>query len=135
MMEPSHMCPRFEKAMQLLAKRWTGLIIYCLLEGPARFCQIEAALPSLSGRVLSERLKELEQEGIVLRTVFPESPVRIEYSLTPKGRALEPLFREVQRWASDWIEESGADGSSAEPSAAAASSDKPSAAAETSRTS
>ena len=98
------LCPRFEKAMQLLAKRWSGLIIYRLLEGPARFCQIEAALPSLSGRVLSERLKELEQEGIVHRAVYPETPVRVEYSLTPKGRALEPLFREVQRWASDWIE-------------------------------
>ncbi|HZG55621.1 winged helix-turn-helix transcriptional regulator [Paenibacillus sp.] len=103
-MEGSALCPRFEKAMQLISKRWSGLIIFRLMEGPQRFCQIETALPSLSGRVLSERLKELESEGIVSRTVLPETPVRIEYALTAKGRALEPLFREVQKWAGDWID-------------------------------
>lgn len=97
------LCPRFEKGMQLISKRWSGLIVFQLLAGPQRFCNIEAALPNLSGRVLSERLKELEQEGIVRREVYPETPVRIEYSLTDKGRALEPVFCAMQKWASEWI--------------------------------
>jgi len=103
-MEGTELCPRFERAMQIISKRWSGLIVHRLTQGPQRFCQIEAALPNLSGRVLSERLKELEQEGIVHRAVYPETPVRIEYSLTAKGLALEPVFREVQKWAGDWVE-------------------------------
>ncbi|HZG83450.1 winged helix-turn-helix transcriptional regulator [Paenibacillus sp.] len=97
-------CPRFEKSMQIIGKRWSGLIVHQLMQGPQRFCRIEAALPNLSGRVLSERLKELEQEGIIRRSVYPETPVRIEYSLTDKGLALAPVFREVQKWASEWVE-------------------------------
>lgn len=100
----ARLCPRFEKGMQLISKRWSGLIVFQLMSGPQRFCNIESALPNLSGRVLSERLKELEQEGIVQRTVYPETPVRIEYSLTDKGRALEPVFREMQKWTSTWLD-------------------------------
>ncbi len=96
-------CPRFEKAMGLLSQRWTGLIIYQLLNGPQRFCTIESSI-GVSGRVLSERLKDLEIEGIVKREVFPETPVRIEYSLTEKGTALEPLMREVEKWSQNWLE-------------------------------
>ncbi len=83
-MEQSSLCPRFEKGMQIISKRWIGLIIHQLLSGPQRFCTIEDALPNISGRLLSERLKDLEHEGIVRREVFPETPVRIEYSLTKK---------------------------------------------------
>lgn len=101
--QSSILCPRFEKAMKMIGQRWTGLVIYQLLTGPQRFCSIESSLP-ISGRLLSERLKELEQEGIVKREVFPETPVRIEYSLTEKGMALEPLLREVEKWSQDWIE-------------------------------
>lgn len=96
-------CPRFEKAMGLLSQKWTGLIIYQLLSGPQRFCTIEAAV-GVSGRVLSERLKDLESEEIVRREVFPETPVRIEYSLTEKGLALEQLMREVENWSQNWLE-------------------------------
>ncbi|MBD0383803.1 winged helix-turn-helix transcriptional regulator [Paenibacillus sedimenti] len=99
----SQMCPRFEKAVEILSKRWTSLIVFQLLSGPQRFVQIDHALPNLSGKVLSERLKELEQEGIVKRVVFPESPVRIEYSLTDKGRALAPIFVEIGKWSSEWL--------------------------------
>ncbi|MBN6188958.1 helix-turn-helix transcriptional regulator [Aneurinibacillus sp. BA2021] len=102
-MEPFVLCPRFEKGMQLLGKRWTGLIISQLFAGPQRFCTIEAALP-VSGRLLSERLKDLEKEGVVSRHVFPEVPVRVEYSLTEKGRALEPVIREIEKWSQAWIE-------------------------------
>ncbi|MBS4177902.1 winged helix-turn-helix transcriptional regulator [Lederbergia citrea] len=96
-------CPKFEKAMSILGQRWTGLIIHQLLNGPQRFCTVEAAMP-ISARVLSERLKDLEQEGIVRRQVFPETPVRIEYSLTDKGLALQPLMKEIEKWGESWLE-------------------------------
>ncbi len=95
-------CPKFERAINLLSQRWTGLIIYALLEGPKRFCQIETSI-GISGRVLSQRLKELEKEGIIKREVYPETPVRIEYSLTDKGKALEPLIREIEKWSQQWL--------------------------------
>lgn len=96
-------CPRFEKAMNLLSQRWTGLIIYQLLLGPQRFCTIEESI-GISGRMLSERLKVLEQEGIVERNVYPETPVRIEYSLTEKGRSLEAVLKKIEHWSQNWIE-------------------------------
>lgn len=102
MTEPER-CPRFEKALETLSKRWVSLIVYQLLTGPQRFSEIESALPNLSGKVLSERLKELEQEGVVQRTVYPEMPVRIEYSLTEKGQALAPIFQEIGKWSSCWV--------------------------------
>ncbi|MFC4302418.1 winged helix-turn-helix transcriptional regulator [Cohnella boryungensis] len=103
-MDETQMCPRFEKAMEFLSKRWTALIVYQLMQGPQRFARIESSLSNLSGKVLSERLKELEAEGIVRRDVYPETPVRIEYQLTDKGRALAPLFDSIHNWSSQWIE-------------------------------
>lgn len=88
--------------MGILGQRWTGLIMYQLLSGPQRFCTIESAV-GVSGRVLSERLKDLESEGIVKREVYPETPVRIEYSLTEKGQALEPLMKEIETWSQTWL--------------------------------
>ncbi|EFM11347.1 transcriptional regulator, HxlR family [Paenibacillus curdlanolyticus YK9] len=102
-MNGTALCPRFEKAVSLLSKRWVSLIVFQLLPGPRRFCALEASLPNISGRLLSERLKELEQEGIVRREVFPETPVRIEYSLTSKGQALAPVFNEIGQWSSSWL--------------------------------
>lgn len=96
-------CPRFEKAMTILSQRWTGMIIYQLMTGPQRFCSIESSI-GISGRVLSERLKDLENEGIVKREVYPETPVRIEYSLTDKGFALKPLMQEIEQWSQSWLE-------------------------------
>lgn len=89
--------------MGLLSQRWTGLIIYQLLAGPQRFCTIESSI-GISGRVLSERLKDLENEGIVKRQVYPETPVRIEYSLTDKGKALQPLMKAIEQWSYSWLE-------------------------------
>lgn len=102
-MDTTIICPRFEKAMSMLSQRWTGLVIYQLLTGPKRFCTLESSM-GISGRVLSERLKDLETQGIVKREVYPETPVRIEYSLTDKGLALEPLMKEIEKWSQDWIE-------------------------------
>lgn len=91
----NELCPRFEKAMEIISKRWVGLILFELLNGAKRFSEMEAGLP-ISGRLLSDRLKLLEKEGIVERTIYSEFPVRIEYSLTEKGNALEPVIQEIQ---------------------------------------
>ncbi|WP_284140306.1 MULTISPECIES: winged helix-turn-helix transcriptional regulator [unclassified Virgibacillus] len=87
--------------MQLLSKRWVGLILSELLKGSKRFSKMEADLP-ISGRLLSDRLKMLEKENIVERKVYSEFPVRIEYSLTEKGKALKPVIQEIQCWADKW---------------------------------
>lgn len=100
-MNESLLCPRFEKAMTILSQRWTGLVIYRLLSGPLRFSELESSF-GISGKVLSDRLKELENEGIIIRNVIPETPVRIEYSLTEKGQALEPVLREIEQWSKNW---------------------------------
>ncbi len=102
-MNQSDICPRFEKAIGILSQRWTALIIYQLLSGPQRNCTIKDAT-GISGRLLSERLKDLEQEGIVRRDVYPDTPVRIEYSLTEKGYSLEPLMKNIEKWSQEWIE-------------------------------
>ncbi|WP_313891920.1 helix-turn-helix domain-containing protein [Psychrobacillus sp.] len=96
------LCPRLAKAMELLGKRWTTLIIYQLIDGAKRFNEIESSLP-ISGRLLSERLKELEKEGIVVRTVFSEVPVRVEYNLTEKGYALKDVVSGIESWSKDWL--------------------------------
>lgn len=102
-MDHSGLCPKFEEAMSMLGKRWTGLIIYQLLTGEHRFCELETAI-GISGRLLSERLKELEKLGVVKREIYPETPVRIEYSLTEKGKSLGPLMKEIEKWSQTWIE-------------------------------
>ncbi|MFB4169849.1 winged helix-turn-helix transcriptional regulator [Virgibacillus sp. JSM 102003] len=98
----SDLCPRFENAMEIISKRWVGLILFELLEGTKRFSEMEADLP-ISGRLLSDRLKLLEQKEIIKRNIYSEFPVRIEYSLSEKGKALEPVIREIQHWADDWV--------------------------------
>lgn len=101
-MEKYHLCPKFESAFELLGKRWTGLIIQTLLGGQKRFSDIEEAIPHLSARMLTERFKELELQGIINRNVYPETPVRIEYELTPKGKELQEAMAEIQKWAEKW---------------------------------
>lgn len=99
----SAFCPLFHRAVEIVGRRWTGAIVRALLAGDTRFCQIRATVPGLSDRLLSERLKELEAEGIVERRVHPETPVRIEYRLTPKGEALAGVVQAVSVWAQDWL--------------------------------
>ena len=101
-MEKYYMCPKFENAFELLGKRWTGLIIKTLLSGQKRFSDIADAIPNMSARMLTERFKELESEGIVIRKVYPEVPVRIEYELTEKGKELKIAMDEIQKWAEKW---------------------------------
>lgn len=96
------MCPKFEAAFELLGKRWTGLIIRTLLNGQKRFSDISQAIPNMSARMLTERFRELEIEGIITRKVYPDIPVRIEYELTEKGTELKAVMDEVQKWAEKW---------------------------------
>ncbi|MDQ1909196.1 helix-turn-helix domain-containing protein [Paenibacillus sp. GD4] len=104
--QPHHhqMCPKFEAAFEILGKRWTGLIIRALLEGPRRFKDISEMIPGMSDRMLAERFKELEAYGLISRHVYPETPVRIEYELTEKGKALQPVMEAVQQWGESWVQ-------------------------------
>lgn len=104
------LCPRFHRAVELIGKRWTGAILRVLQGGRARFNVIATAIPDMSDRMLAERLRELEHEGIVLRLVVPESPVRVEYELSEKGRALDETFCAIARWAETWGSSSAAAG-------------------------
>jgi len=99
----SQICPRYEHASQILGKRWTGLLLLALMDGPRRFCELTSLVEGLSDRVLSDRLRELEVEGIVTREVYPNIPVRVEYQLTEKGRALKTVVEAIQGWANDWV--------------------------------
>src|SRR4051812_5605521 len=101
--EQTHLCPKYEYAMGLLGKRWSGLIIRALMDGPCRFNELLSIVERVSDRVLTERLRELESAGLVERAVYPESPVRIEYSLSEKGRAMESVLNAVQAWADEWV--------------------------------
>lgn len=96
-------CGLYHRAVELVGKRWTGAILLVLTNGPLRFSEIRQLVPDLSDRLLSERLKELEAEGIVGRRVLDEPPVRVEYELTAKGRALEPAMRALKGWAHEWL--------------------------------
>ncbi len=96
-------CPYVPYVMELLGRRWTGAIVWALLRGITRFSELRDTIPDLSDRMLSERLKELETEGIIVRRVLPETPVRVEYSLTPRGLALAPIIQAVLEWSGEWI--------------------------------
>jgi DNA-binding HxlR family transcriptional regulator len=102
-MDVRQYCPTVD-AMQMLTKRWTVLLVKKLLEGPQRFSEMEGSL-NISGRILSERLRELEMEELVTRHVYPDIPVRVEYELTDKGRAMKPIIQEIEKWALEWVKQ------------------------------
>jgi DNA-binding HxlR family transcriptional regulator len=97
------LCPKFHAAVELIGRRWTGALVRLLLNGRMRYSDLKAAVPDISDRMLSERLKELEAEGIVTRIVTPDMPVRVEYELTEKGLALEAPLRTLGDWATAWV--------------------------------
>lgn len=98
-----HVCPRYQQALNVLSRRWVGLIVRVLLDGPLRFNELANKLQIVADRVLSERLRDLEAEGIVTRHVFVGSPVRVEYGLTEKGYALAPVLNAIETWSHEWI--------------------------------
>jgi len=101
---PPELCARFHHASELIGRRWNGAIIFVLLKARCRFATLRDAIPDITDRMLCERLQELEREGIVERTVVPETPVRVEYALTRKGRALADAFDAIVEWAHKWVD-------------------------------
>jgi DNA-binding HxlR family transcriptional regulator len=102
---PTGCCPLYHEAVELVGRRWTGAILRVLMEGALRFSEIAQAVPELSDRLLSERMKELERRGMVQRKVLAGPPLRVEYSLSEMGRELEPALSELERWANRWLGE------------------------------
>lgn len=96
-------CERFHHAVELIGARWTGAILHVLLRGTVRYADLRAAVPEISDRMLCERLRALEDAGIVIRKVSAEPPVRVDYELTAKGRALEPALDAIGHWAEKWV--------------------------------
>src|SRR5436853_4496149 len=99
----SKVCSRFHHAVELIGRRWSGAIISIMIGGPQCFNELLAAVPGLSDRLLTERLRELESEGLVRRTVMPGPPVRVSYELTEAGKSLEPVIESLGRWAERWV--------------------------------
>ena len=97
------LCPRFHRAVELIGRRWAGAIIRLLEGGRLRYAVLKGNIPAISDRMLSERLRELEAEGIVRRIVTPETPVRVEYELTDKGTDLHAALGAIAHWAEEWI--------------------------------
>ena len=107
MMKPDGLepfCPDFHRAVELIGRRWTGAILRAMLVGVSRFSELAQTIPGLSQRMLSERLKELEAEGVVVRSVIPTVPVRVEYHLTEKGQSLGSVIQGVAKWAEQWAD-------------------------------
>jgi DNA-binding HxlR family transcriptional regulator len=96
-------CPLYHEAVELVGRRWTGAILRVLMDGPLRFSQIAQAIPELSDRLLSERMKELELRGLVTRTVISGPPLQVRYELSEMGLELEPALAEIENWAQRWL--------------------------------
>ncbi|MDP4097398.1 helix-turn-helix transcriptional regulator [Paenibacillus sp. P96] len=101
--KPKLLCGKVEQSYQMISKKWAALIIHTLMEHPKRFSEIQTFIPDLSKRMLTERIKELEETGIVIRNVIAERPVRTEYSLTRKGKELGYALNYVEAWAEKWL--------------------------------
>ncbi|MDO7905686.1 helix-turn-helix domain-containing protein [Paenibacillus sp. JX-17] len=97
------MCRKVEQSYQMISKKWALPIIHSLMDEPKRFSEINAYIPDLSKRMLNERIKELEELGIIIRNVIAERPVRTEYSLTRKGKELGNALNNVVEWAEKWL--------------------------------
>jgi DNA-binding HxlR family transcriptional regulator len=96
-------CCSVAACADVIGAKWTALLVHDLSEGPRRFSELEHSCAGISPRTLSERLRALEHEGILVRRSYPESPPRVEYELTPKGKALLPIIAEMRRFGHDWL--------------------------------
>jgi DNA-binding HxlR family transcriptional regulator len=102
---PPELCAKFQHASELIGRRWTGAILFLLLKQKLRFAALRDSIPDITDRMLSDRLQELEREGLVERTVVPATPVRVEYALTKKGHALTDALDSIATWAEKWMPE------------------------------
>jgi DNA-binding HxlR family transcriptional regulator len=96
-------CARFHAAIELLGARWSGAVLRALFTGSHRFADIRAAIPGVSDVMLTRRLRELEDAGVIERRVIPASPVHVEYHLTQMGHEAEPVLDAVNAWSHRWI--------------------------------
>ena len=96
-------CCSVAACAEILGAKWTAVLVHDLSEGARRFGELEHSCRGISPRTLSERLRALEQEGIVVRRSYAESPPRVEYELTPKGRDLLPIIQEMRRFGHAWL--------------------------------
>lgn len=101
--QPKQLCEKVGLVYQIIGKKWVNLIVHTLMEEPKRFSEIQTFIPDLSKRMLNERIKELEECGIVIRNVITERPIRTEYSLTKKGTELGKALNAVESWALKWL--------------------------------
>jgi DNA-binding HxlR family transcriptional regulator len=101
--EVHKVCIRFHTAIELIGARWSGAVLRALFTGSHRFADVKAAIPDVSDTMLTQRLRDLEHAGLVVRRVVPSSPVRVEYELTESGRELEPVLDAVIAWSHKWI--------------------------------
>jgi DNA-binding HxlR family transcriptional regulator len=100
--KPQPVCSDFHAAIEMIGRRWTGAILWSLSDEPLYFADLSVAVPGISDRLLSTRLRELEAEGLVERSVHAGAPARVSYALSAKGRALQPALRELRDWARGW---------------------------------
>jgi DNA-binding HxlR family transcriptional regulator len=88
---------------EIIGSKWTALLVHDLSEGPRRFSELEHSCAGISPRTLSERLRWLEENDLVIRRSYPEAPPRVEYELTEKGLALLPIIDEMRRFGREWL--------------------------------
>jgi DNA-binding HxlR family transcriptional regulator len=100
-------CEHYRRAAEILGRRWVPELVRVLIDGPARYGRLRSAIPGISDRLLSERLKSLEADGLVVRTVVPSAPVRVEYALTDKGADLAGAIEALAAWAERWARADG----------------------------
>jgi DNA-binding HxlR family transcriptional regulator len=100
--KPKQVCPHYHGAVELIGRRWAGAILYALTGGPLHFAELKEAVPGMSDRLLSHRLKELEEAELVKREVKEGNRVRVSYELTAKGHSLEPVMGGLRDWARHW---------------------------------
>ena len=100
--EDRTVCESFQRAAQLVGQRWVPQIVWVLLDGRRRYSAVRDAIPEISDTLLSERLRELEEAGVVTRTVTPSTPVLIEYSLSERGHELAVVMDGLSTWAERW---------------------------------
>lgn len=96
-------CPYYDRAVEIIGRRWAGAVIRVMLAGRSRFSDIRNAIPGITDRVLSHRLRDLEADGVITRHIHDERPVRIEYRLTERGRALAAVVDAISTWANEWL--------------------------------
>jgi DNA-binding HxlR family transcriptional regulator len=96
-------CP-VEAALDRIGGKWKGILLFHLMGGTHRFNQLRRQLPSVTQRMLTKQLRELEQDGLIQRVVYAEVPPRVEYSLTPLGRSLKPIISALKAWGENYVQ-------------------------------